>query len=130
MGESWDQRSVKMAKGEEAPHSLDFGGCGPIFNARDLCRVHACYPLFKDYPQVIYRRGMESALLRFEVQVVILRHCENVLDGVNMIRKGGGRSDSYVVHVDSNDCSLYRVLRDDIFIDLIHHSLEGRRGVT
>src|SRR6202453_1153692 len=130
MGESWDQRSVKMAKGEEAPHSLDFGGCWPIFNARDLCRVHACYPLFKDYPQVIDGWGMERALLWLEVQVVILRYCEDILNGINMIGKGGGRSDGYVVHVDSNDCSPYRVLRDDIFIDLIHHGLECCGGVT
>ena len=73
---------------------------------------------------------MERALLWFEVQVMILRHSEDIFNGINMIGKGGGRSDSYIVHIDSNDCSPYRVLCDDIFVDLIHHGLEGCRGVT
>ena len=73
---------------------------------------------------------MERALLRFEVQVVMLRHCEDIFNGINMIGKGGGRSDSYVVHVDSYDSSPYCVFRDDILVDLIHHCLEGCGGIT
>src|ERR1700677_1054200 len=130
MGESSNKRSVKIAKPQKGANVLDFGGYGPVFNARYFGGVHACYPLFKDYPQVIYGRGMERALLWLEVQVVILRYCEDIFNGINMIEKRGRRSDSYVVHVDSDDCSPYRVLRDDIFIDLIHHGLEGRWGVT
>src|ERR1700677_1937660 len=130
MGETANKWSVKIAKTQKGANVLDFGGYGPIFNARNLGGVHACHPLFKDYPQVIDGRGMECALLRFEVEVVILCYCENVFNSINMIWKGSGRSDSYIVHIDSDDCSPDCVLCDDIFIDLIHHGLKGRRGVT
>ena len=82
MGETPNERSVKVAKAQKGSDILYFGGRWPIFDARNFRGVHACYPLFKDYPQVIYRRGMERALLWFEVQVVILCHCENIFNGM------------------------------------------------
>src|ERR1700677_439898 len=130
MGKTSNERSIKVAKAQKRSDVFYFVGRWPVFDSCDLCRVHACYPLFKDYSQVIDGRSMERALLRFEVQVVILCHCENILNSLNMIGKGCGRSDSYIVHVDSDDCSPDRVFRDDIFIDLIHHGLKCCRGVT
>src|ERR1700677_4641793 len=130
MGETPNERPVKVAKAQKGSNILYFGGRWPVFYSCNFRGIHACYPLFKDYPQVIYGRGMESALLRFEVQVVVLRHCEDVFNGVNMVGKRSGRSDGNIVHVDSNDRSPYRVLCDDIFIDLIHHGLEGCWGVA
>src|ERR1700677_870650 len=47
-----------------------------------------------------------------------------------MIRKGRGRSDSNIVHIDPNDSSPDCVLCDDIFVNLIHHCLEGCWRVT
>src|SRR6202453_4139958 len=106
MGESPNKRSVKIAKPQKGANVLDFGGYGPVFNARNFGGVHACYPLFKDYPQVIDRRGMEGALLRFEVQVVILRNREDIFNGCYVVMDGSGHSYSNIVHVDSNNCSL------------------------
>src|ERR1700677_15301 len=130
MRKSANKRPVKIAKTQKGPNILYFVGYGPILYTCDFCGVHACYPLFKDYPQVIYGWGMESALLRFEVQVMVLRNCEDVFNSLYVIREGGGRSDSNVVHVDSDDRSFESVFCDDIFINLIHHCLEGRRGVA
>src|ERR1700677_3963278 len=130
MGETPNERPVKIAKAQKGSDILYFSGHWPVFDACNFCRVHVCYPLFKDYPQVIDRRGMEGALLRFEVKVVILRDCEDVFDSRDMIRERCGRSDGDIVHVNSNGCSPYSVFCDDIFVDLIHHHLESCRGVT
>jgi len=67
MGKSSNEGSLEIAEAQKGSDVLYFGGRWPIFNACNFGRVHACYPLFKDYPQVIYRRGMESALFRLEV---------------------------------------------------------------
>src|SRR6202453_1530158 len=125
MGKSPNERMVKIAKAQEGSDILYFGGRWPVFDACNFCGVHACHPLFKDYPQVIDRQGMECALLRFEVQVVILCNRKNIFNGCYMIRKGSGRSDGNIVHIDSNDRSSDCVLCDDIFVNLIHHSLKG-----
>src|ERR1700677_2078563 len=130
MRESPNERSVEIAKAQKGSDILYFSGCWPVFDACNFCGVHACHPLFKDYPQVIDRLSMESALLRFEVQIVILCNRKNVFNGRYMIRKGSGCSDSNIVHVDSNDRSSDGVLCDDIFVNLIHHRLEGRWRVT
>src|SRR6202453_1722969 len=47
-----------------------------------------------------------------------------------MVRERGRRSDSDIVHVNSYDRPSYGVFRDDIFVDLIHHRLEGCGGIT
>src|ERR1700677_5315899 len=46
-----------------------------------------------------------------------------------MVRERGRRSDSDIVHVNSYDRPSYGVFRDDIFVDLIHHRLEGCGGI-
>jgi hypothetical protein len=87
---------------------LNRGRCRPVLDARDLNRVHASHPLFKDYPQVINTRGVEDALLWFEVEVVIqgdLKNVGNCRDVGSMC--AGWRhecfgGDCYVVHVDSD----------------------------
>src|ERR1700677_3570307 len=130
VGETSNKWSVKIAKSQKGADVLDFSGYGPIFNARNFGWVHACHPLFKDYPQVIDGRGMEHALLRFEVKVMILRDREDIFNGGNMIREGGGRSYGNIVHIDSNDGPLESVLCDDILVYLIHHCLECCGGVA
>src|ERR1700677_3735342 len=106
MGESLDKWSVKIAKPQKGADVLDFGGYGPVFNARNFGGVHACHPLFKDYPQVIDGRGMERALFWFEIEVMILHDRKDIFNGGNVIREGGGRSYGNIVHIDSNDGSL------------------------
>src|ERR1700677_2543565 len=112
MGESSDKRSVKIAKPQERANILDFGGYGPVFNARNFGWVHACHPLFKDYPQVIDGRGMECALFRFEIEVMILRDRKDIFNGGNVNREGGGRSYGNIGHIDSYDGPLEGVLCD------------------
>jgi hypothetical protein len=60
---------VKIAKAQKRSDVLNFGGCRPIFDTCNFDGVHVCYPLFKDYPQVIHTWGMEGALLWFEIEV-------------------------------------------------------------
>ena len=86
MRESSDKRSVEIAKSQKRANVFDFGGYGPVFNACNFGGIHACYPLF-DYPQVIDRRGMEGALLRFEVQIMFLCYCKDVFDGSYVVRE-------------------------------------------
>ena len=105
MGKTSNEGPVKIAKTQEGANVFDFGGNRPIFDARNFRGVHACHPLFKDYPQVIDRRGMERALFWFEIKVVILRDCEDIFNSRDVIREGSGRSDSDIVHVNSNSCS-------------------------
>jgi hypothetical protein len=49
---------------------LNFDWCWPIFNACDFYRVHACHPLFNDYPQLIDTWCVKEAFLWFEVEVM------------------------------------------------------------
>jgi hypothetical protein len=67
MCKSLDEWSVKVTKAQKRSDVLNFSGHRPVFYACDFYGVHVCYPLFKDYPQVIHVRGMESTLLWFEV---------------------------------------------------------------
>jgi hypothetical protein len=61
-------RSTKVvAEAQKGSDVLNFGGRRPIFNSCNFDGVHACYPLFKDYPQVIHLWGMEGAFFWFEV---------------------------------------------------------------
>src|ERR1700761_1771155 len=69
-GKSPDKCAIKVAKTQKRTNVLDLVWRGPVFDRRDFNGVHACHPLFKDYPQVIDARGMENAFFRFEVQVV------------------------------------------------------------
>jgi hypothetical protein len=64
---SSNERLIKIAKAQKRSDVLNFGGCGPIFNTCNFYGVHVHYPLFKDYPQLIHMRGMESAFLWFEI---------------------------------------------------------------
>jgi hypothetical protein len=45
-----NERPVKIAKAQKRSDILNFGGHRPIFYACNFYGVHACYPLFKDYP--------------------------------------------------------------------------------
>ena len=125
MGKTSNKGPVKVAKPQEGANIFDFGGDRPIFDTRNFCGVHACHPLFKDYPQVIDRRGMERALFGLEIKVVVLRDHEDIFNSRYVIREGSGRSDGDIVHINSNGSPPNGVFCDDIFVDLIHHRLEG-----
>src|ERR1700735_1677542 len=71
VGKTPDESAIKIAETQKRTNILDFDRRWPVFDACNLDRIHASHPLFKDYPQVIYSRGMENALLWFEVEVVV-----------------------------------------------------------
>jgi hypothetical protein len=67
MGESLNKRTVKIAKPKKRAYILNFGWCGPVFDAHNFYRFHVCHPLFNDYPQVINAGGMKCAFLLWSV---------------------------------------------------------------
>src|SRR6266702_1922455 len=69
---------------------------------------------------------MEEALLRFEVQIVELRHLENIVDGTTMVVEISTGGDTDIIHVDANGGTERFVLEDGVTIDEVHHSLECR----
>jgi hypothetical protein len=58
---SSNERPVKIAKSKKRLDILNFSWHWPILNSSDFDGVHACHPLFNDYPQVINARDMEGA---------------------------------------------------------------------
>jgi hypothetical protein len=62
MCESSNEGTVKVAKTKERTDVLNFGWYRPIFYACNFNQVHACHPLFNDYPQVINAGGVKGAL--------------------------------------------------------------------
>jgi hypothetical protein len=61
MCKSPDKRPVKIAKPEKRAYVLYSSGYRPILDSCDFYGVHACHPLFNDYPQVINAGGVECA---------------------------------------------------------------------
>ncbi len=129
MGEAFNERAVKI---EEAHCPLYFGdgfGYRPRVYARNFYWVHACHPLFKDYPQVIHGRRMESAFLGFEVEVVIECYLENILNGRYMSFHISLRCNTDVIHINSYSGPQELVFENGVSEDIVHHGLECHRGV-
>ena len=66
MRESSNERSVEIAEPQKRTDVLNFGWPWPISYTLYFYGVHACHPLFNDYPQIIHLWHMEDALLWFE----------------------------------------------------------------
>src|SRR6266702_1914603 len=129
VGEAFNERAVKIEKAYCPSHFCDVFGCWPRVYARDFYWVHACHPLFKDYPQVIHGRRMECAFLRFEVKVMIKGYLEDVLNGRYVSCHISSCCNTNVVHVNSYSGSPEFMFEDDVSEDVVHHGLEGCRGV-
>ncbi len=69
---------------------------------------------------------MKEAFLRFEVEVVELGHAENVRDCASVIVKISAGGDTDVVHVDTDSGPKWFMLDDNVTVNVVHHSLEGR----
>ncbi len=69
---------------------------------------------------------MEETFFQFEVEIVELRHFENVVDCVTMVVEVGAGSNSDVVHIDADSGAEGFVFEDDVAIYEVHHGLEGR----
>ncbi len=103
--------------------------CWPVFYACDFYWVHACHPLFKDYPQVIHGGCMEHALLRLEVEVMSLHDLGYITDCCYMSGHICSCCDAYVIHVYLDGSSLEFVLHDDVLEDVVHHGLKCSWGI-
>src|SRR6266702_4679185 len=69
---------------------------------------------------------MEETFLRFEVQVVELRHLEDIVNCATMIVESSMGSDTDIIHVDANGGTEGFMFEDGVTIDDVHHSLECR----
>ncbi len=129
MGEAFNERTVKIEKAYCPSYFSNVLGCWPCVYACDFYWVHACHPLFKDYPQVIHGMCMERAFLRFEVQVVIECDLKDVSNCGSMSIYIGMCCNADIVHVYPYGGSSEFVFENGISEDIIHHSLKCRWGV-
>src|SRR6266702_1017291 len=124
MCESLDEGAVKIEKAHCSSYFCDVLWHLPSFDPSNFYGVHACHPLFKDYPQVIHGWHMEQALLRFEVEVMLHRDLKNILYCRDMVRHIGTHCHTNIIHVYTDRSSTWFVLKDDVPVDVIHHGLE------
>src|SRR6266702_5236457 len=99
MGKAFNEQAIKIEKAYCPSYFCDIFGRWPCVYACDFYWVHACHPLFKDYPQVIHGRHMECALLGFEVEVMIECYLENVSNCCHVSSHIGTCRDADIVHV-------------------------------
>src|SRR6266702_722863 len=129
MRKSFDEGAVKVEKAYHSPYFCDVFGCWPPIDSCNFYGVHACHPLFKDYPQVIHGGHMEEALLWFEIEVVLFCNLENVSYCGNVVRHVGTCGNTNIVHVYTNHGASEFVSKNDITINIIHHGLESGQQV-
>ena len=104
--------------------------CWPVSYAHNFHWVHACHPLFKDYPLVINGGSVKDALGQFEVERVVTGNGEDLRDRGHMSWEGGGfRGNGDVIHIYPDECPKCLMLDDGITIEGIHHSLESGQRV-
>jgi len=125
MHEAFDEGAVKIEKAYCPSYFRDVFGYWPHVYAHDFYGVHACHPLFKDYPQVIHGGRMEKALLWFEIEVVGDGNLKDVTYCSDMIRHVSVGCNTNVVHVDTDCGTEGFVFENDITVDVVHHGLEG-----
>src|SRR6266702_3468321 len=123
--ESFNKRLVEIEKSHCPSYFHDIHGRGPFVNSGNFDGVHACHPLFKDYPQVIHRWHMEKAFFGFEEEVMLLSDLENIPDCGDVVLHVGACCNTNIVHVYTDRGSSYFMLKDDFLIDVVHHGLKG-----
>jgi len=69
---------------------------------------------------------VKETFFRFEVEVMELGYAENVRDCASVIVKISAGGDTDVVHIDADSGSKWFMLDNDVAVDVVHHSLEGR----
>src|SRR6266702_995599 len=129
MGEAFNERMVKIEKAYGPLYFSDGFGRWPRVYACDFHRVHACHPLFKDYPQVIHGGHMECTFFGFEVKVMVKCNLENVSDCCCMSGHVGTCRNADVIHVYLYSGSLEFVFENHVSKDVVHHSLKRCRGI-
>ncbi len=102
MCEAFDEGAIKIEKAYCPSYFCDVFGCWPHVYSHNFYRVHACHPLFKDYPQVIHGRCMEEAFFGFEIEVMHEGDLKDVSDCCNMVCHVGTCSNTDIVHIYAN----------------------------
>ncbi len=69
---------------------------------------------------------MKEAFLRLEVEVVKLGDAKDIRDSASVIVEISAGGDTDVIHIDADGGPKWFMLDDDIAVDVVHHSLEGR----
>src|SRR6266702_406033 len=129
MCEAFDEWAVKIKESYYFPHFHDVFGCWPCVNSHNFYWVHACHPLFKNYPQVIYGWCMECAFLWFEIQVMFLHNVKDITHHSHMILLICSCGDPNVIHIHVNHHSQWFMFGDGVVVDVVHHGLECHRQV-
>src|SRR6266702_6413073 len=129
VGEAFNERAVKIEKSYCPSYFGNVLGRWPCVYTCNFYWVHACHPLFKDYPQVNHGGRMERALLGFELKVVIERDLEDVSNHGSMSIHVSTHCNADVVHVYPYGGSSEFVFENGISEDVVHHSLKRRQGV-
>jgi hypothetical protein len=72
MQEASDKGVVEVAEAQKRVDLFNARWCWPLPNAANLRQVHVCYPLFKDYPQVIDAVRLPLAFFGLQEEVSCL----------------------------------------------------------
>ena len=72
---------------------------------------------------------MEDALFWLEIEIVISSKLQHIGDRSSVITVAGPSGNGYIIHVNLDRSTKEFVLSDDWAEDMIHHNLEGCRGV-
>ena len=130
VSESFDEWPVKVAKTEKRMYVLNFDGCGPVSYTFHFYGVHACHPLFNDYPQIIHMGHIENAFFWLEKEVV--PHCQlkYTCHSFNMVFHVGAGGHCNIVHVLAQFHATQFPFLNQQPENPIHHCLECRRRVT
>src|SRR6266702_5968572 len=95
----FDEWAIKIVEPYKFLYFHDVFRYWPSVNSSNFYWVHACHPLFKDYPQVIHRWHMERALLWFEVQVMFFCDTKDILHHCYMICHVSPCCDTNIVQI-------------------------------
>jgi len=114
-----DEPSVEVGESEEGLHFHLVRRSGPLGNASDLDRAHCNGIVRDDYSEVLDRGFLKFALVRTEVELMLLQQLQNTAGDLPVLFKGL-HEDEDVVQIDHN-----HAFRDEVLEDVIHHCLEG-----
>jgi len=96
-----DELSVEVGESKEGLHFLFIHRSGPLGNASDLDRVHRNGVVRDDHSKVFDRGFLELALVRMEVELMLLQQLQNAAGDLPVLFKGL-HEDEDVVQIDHN----------------------------
>ena len=119
----FDEAAIEVHETKEATDAVDIGRGRPFHNCFHLGIVHFDAIPVDEHSQILHLRFIKGAFLWACEQIVIAEPLENFLHLGLVLRQVALGEDHDVVNVD-NDHVLH------VGEDLVHHGLEGGRGVA